>query len=78
MLACLPSQCAARLSILLSDVFPVRRPLDRYQFFLQAKKDMVDGRLPVPPELSAELSACVAQCEFSRSMSLSYINVPSV
>ena len=29
---------------------------------------MVDGRLPVPQELSAELSACVAQCECSFRM----------
>ncbi|KAF0291006.1 Band 4.1-like protein 4 [Amphibalanus amphitrite] len=46
-----------------TDPCKLRDEITRYQFFLQVKKDIVDGRLPVPQELSAELSACVAQSE---------------
>ncbi|CAH0382763.1 unnamed protein product [Bemisia tabaci] len=34
-----------------------------YQFFLQVKQDILQGRLPVTPELAAELGAYVVQCE---------------
>ncbi|XP_037081996.1 band 4.1-like protein 4 isoform X2 [Pollicipes pollicipes] len=37
--------------------------ITRYQFFLQVKKDIVDGRLPVRGELASELGAYVAQSE---------------
>lgn len=36
----------------------------RYQFFLQIKQDIVQGRLPVTFDLAAELGAYVVQCEF--------------
>jgi len=35
-----------------------------YQFFLQVKHDIVQGRLPVNYELAAELAAYAVQCEF--------------
>jgi len=40
----------------------------RYQFFLQAKKDIIQGRLPVSDELAAELAAYAVQCEFSHRL----------
>lgn len=36
----------------------------RYQFFLQVKKDILQGRLPVTTELAAELAALALQCKF--------------
>lgn len=38
---------------------------DRYQFFLQVKKDILQGRLPVTTELAAELAALALQCKFT-------------
>jgi len=35
----------------------------RYQFFLQAKRDIAEGRLPVDLELAAELAAYAVQCK---------------
>ena len=35
----------------------------RYQFFLQIKKDVLQGRLPVSTELAAELAALALQCK---------------
>lgn len=35
----------------------------RYQFFLQVKQDILQGRLPVSFDLAAELGAYVVQCE---------------
>ncbi|KAI9555617.1 hypothetical protein GHT06_018132 [Daphnia sinensis] len=37
--------------------------LTRYQFFLQVKKDILQGRLPVTTELAAELAALALQSE---------------
>lgn len=37
----------------------------RYQFFLQIKQDILQGRLPVSFDLAAELGAYVVQCEIS-------------
>lgn len=37
--------------------------ITRYQFFLQIKQDILQGRLPVPTELAAELGAYVLQSE---------------
>jgi hypothetical protein len=37
----------------------------RYQFFLQVKEDILQGRLPVSQELAIELAALALQCEFS-------------
>lgn len=36
----------------------------RYQFFLQLKQDILQGRVPVSQELMAELGAYVVQCEY--------------
>ena len=35
----------------------------RYQFFLQVKQDILQGRLPVSFDLAAELGAYVVQCK---------------
>ena len=35
----------------------------RYQFFLQAKRDIAEGRLPVDSQLAAELAAYAVQCK---------------
>lgn len=35
----------------------------RYQFFLQIKQDILQGRLPVSFDLAAELGAYVVQCK---------------
>ena len=38
--------------------------ITRYQFFLQVKLDILQGRLPVPQELSTELAALALQCKY--------------
>ena len=35
----------------------------RYQFFLQVKQDVLQGRVPCPLETSAKLAALAIQCE---------------
>jgi len=35
----------------------------RYQFFLQVKQDILQGRLPVTFDLAAELGSYVVQCK---------------
>lgn len=37
--------------------------IHRYQFFLQVKQDILQGRLPVSFDLAAELGAYVVQCK---------------
>lgn len=39
----------------------------RYQFFLQIKKDILQGRLPVTTDLAAELAALALQCKSTLS-----------
>ena len=34
-----------------------------YQFFLQTKRDITEGRLPVDSQLAAELAAYAVQCK---------------
>lgn len=36
----------------------------RYQFFLQVKQDVLQGRLPCPIDTAAELGAYIIQCKF--------------
>lgn len=38
-------------------------PCFRYQFFLQVKQDILQGRLPVAFDLLAELGAYAVQCK---------------
>ncbi len=38
--------------------------ITRYQFFLQVKRDVEQGRLPVPIELAAQLAAYAVQCKY--------------
>ena len=38
--------------------------ITRYQFFLQVKLDILQGRLPVSQELSVDLAALALQCKF--------------
>ena len=37
----------------------------RYQFFLQVKQDILQGRLPVTFDLAAELGSYVVQCKYN-------------
>ena len=37
--------------------------ITRYQFYLQLKQDVLQGRLPVTFDLAAQLGAYVIQCE---------------
>lgn len=36
----------------------------RYQFFLQLKLDLLDGRLECPTQTAVELAALCLQCEY--------------
>ena len=38
--------------------------ITRYQFFLQVKQDVLQGRLPVTQDLAVELAALSLQCKF--------------
>ena len=51
--------------------------ITRYQFFLQVKQDVLQGRLPVTQDLAVELAALSLQCKYSevpnrRACSLSF------
>ena len=39
--------------------------ITRYQFFLQVKQDVLQGRLPVLHDLAVELAALALQCKLS-------------
>ena len=41
--------------------------ITRYQFFLQVKLDILQGRLPVSQELSVDLAALALQCKYHRN-----------
>ena len=38
--------------------------ITRYQFFLQVKQDVLQGRLPVTQDLAVELAALSLQCKY--------------
>lgn len=40
----------------------------RYQFFLQLKQDILQGRVPVTQELMSELGAYVMQCKYNTNV----------
>ncbi|KAK4292918.1 hypothetical protein Pmani_034349 [Petrolisthes manimaculis] len=40
----------------------------RYQFFLQVKQDILQGRLPISQELAAELGSYAVQWRFGKSL----------
>lgn len=44
----------------------LREELTRYQFFLQLKQDLLDGRLECPDPQAAELAALALQCKKDR------------
>ena len=49
--------------------------IPRYQFYLQVKLDILQGRLPVQEELSTELAALALQCKLCvTGMILKYKN----
>ena len=52
-------------SIIIDCLICVCYAVFRYQFFLQVKHDIVQGRLPVGGDLAAELAAYAVQCELS-------------
>ena len=39
--------------------------ITRYQFFLQVKLDILQGRLPVSQELAVELASLALQCKYA-------------
>lgn len=41
----------------------LREELTRYQFFLQLKQDILEGRLETPDNITIELAALVLQCK---------------
>ena len=47
-----------------ADPCKLAEEITRYQFFLQVKFDILQGRLPVPENLSIELAALALQCKF--------------
>ncbi len=52
----------------------LREELTRYQFFLQLKQDILDGKLECPENVTIELSALALQCEsFFCSVYIQYI-----
>lgn len=42
----------------------LREELTRYQFFLQLKQDILDGKLECPDNVTIELAALALQCEY--------------
>lgn len=42
----------------------LREELTRYQFFLQLKQDIFDGRLECPYQTAVELAALALQCKY--------------
>ena len=46
-----------------ADPCKLAEEITRYQFFLQVKLDILQGRLPVPKDLSIELAALALQCK---------------
>ena len=51
-----------------ADPCKLAEEITRYQFFLQVKFDILQGRLPVPTDLSLELAALALQCKWIRLM----------
>ena len=46
-----------------ADPCKLMEEITRYQFFLQVKLDILQGRLPVSPELAIDLAALALQCK---------------
>lgn len=45
----------------------LREELTRYQFFLQLKQDLLEGRLECTDQVAVELSALALQCKLSNT-----------
>lgn len=53
----------------------LREELTRYQFFLQLKQDVLEGRLHCPHQVTVQLAALALQCEcLNNNKYLFYIN----
>lgn len=48
----------------------LREELTRYQFFLQLKQDILEGRLDCPHQIAVELAALALQCKKERKSSI--------
>lgn len=48
----------------------LREELTRYQFFLQLKQDVLEGKLHCPHQVAVQLSALALQCEFIQEVHL--------
>ena len=47
--------------------------ITRYQFYLQLKQDVLQGRLPVSFDLAAQLGAYVVQCKLHETHAASFL-----
>lgn len=53
----------------------LREELTRYQFFLQLKQDLLDGRLECPEQKCSELCALALQCKYILSCAFDRSNL---
>lgn len=58
-----PYTLRLRVKFYSSEPNNLREELTRYQFFLQLKHDILDGRLECPYQTAVELSALALQCK---------------
>lgn len=49
--------------------------ITRYQFFLQLKQDVLQGRLPVTFDLATQLGAYVVQCKLPVNKPLTMLKI---
>ena len=79
-LATCPTPLYLGVKFYASDPCKLSEEITRYQFFLQVKLDVLQGRLPVAHELAVDLAALALQCkyyEISISPDYSYIKKSS-
>ena len=78
-LATCPTPLYLGVKFYASDPCKLSEEITRYQFFLQVKLDVLQGRLPVAHELAVDLAALALQCEYEFSISpyFSYIKKSS-
>ena len=59
-----PYTLRLRVKFYSSEPNTLREELTRYQFFLQLKQDILDGRLECTDQKCIELAALALQCKF--------------
>lgn len=58
-----PYTLRLRVKFYSSEPNSLREELTRYQFFLQLKQDLLDGKLESPENVAIELAALALQCK---------------